>query len=55
MSDNEFRQLMTARSRWVQDWLVQNGQVSADRILLVAPKSLDANYQGESRAILSLE
>jgi hypothetical protein len=55
MTDDEFRQLMTARARWVQDWLVQNGQVSAERVLLVAPKSIDANYQGESRVILSLE
>jgi hypothetical protein len=55
VTDEEFRQLMTARAHWVQDWLVQNGQVSAERVFLVAPKPIDANAQGESRVLLSLE
>ena len=55
VTDEEFRQLMTARARWVQDWLVQNGQLSAERVFLVAPKSVDANYQGECRVLLSVD
>ena len=46
--------LMTARARWVQDWLLQSGQVAAERLLLVTPKPVDPAYQGQSRANLSL-
>jgi len=51
---DEFRQLMTARARWVQDWFLEKGQVAADRLFLVAPKPVDAAYQGESRVNLSV-
>ncbi|HOW66714.1 MAG TPA: hypothetical protein PK256_15630, partial [Verrucomicrobiota bacterium] len=54
VADEEFRQLMTLRARWVQDWLVRNGQVAGDRLLLIAPKPVDAAYRGESRVNLSL-
>ena len=54
VTEEEFRQLMTARARWVQEWFLQNGQVAADRLLLVAPKPVDAAYRGESRVNLSL-
>ena len=47
ITDEEFRQLVTSRARWVQDWLVQTGQVASDRLLLVAPKPEDAAYRGE--------
>ncbi len=53
-TEEDLRQLMTARSRWVQDWLVQNGQTTADRLFLVMPKPVDAAYRGECRANLSL-
>ena len=55
VSDNQLRELMTARARWAQDWLVQTGHVSADRVFLAAPKSLEASYQAASRVSLSLE
>jgi hypothetical protein len=54
ITDEEFRQLMTLRARWVQDWLVQTGRVAGDRLLLVTPKLVDAAYRGESRVNLSL-
>jgi hypothetical protein len=54
IADEEFRQLMTLRARWVQDWFVQTGQVAGDRLLLVAPKPVDPAYRGESRVNLSL-
>jgi hypothetical protein len=54
VSEAEFRSLVTARARWVQDWLVQTGQVAADRLFLVAPKTVGASYQGESRVNLSV-
>ncbi len=54
VTDEEFRDLITARARWVQDWLLQNGHVAADRLFLLAPKPVDAAYRGESRVNLSL-
>jgi hypothetical protein len=54
LTDEEFRRLMTARARCVQDWLSQNGPVAADRLFLIAPKPVDAAYQGQSRVNLSL-
>ena len=55
ISDSDYRSLMEARARWVQDWLVQNGKVATDRILLVAPKLVEPANRGESRASLSLD
>ncbi len=54
ITDEELCQLMALRARWVQDWLLQTGQVAGDRLLLVAPKPVDAAYRGESRVVLSL-
>jgi hypothetical protein len=54
VTDEEFRQLMSARARWVQDWLVESGQIPADRLFLIVPKNADANYRGASRVNLSL-
>ena len=54
ITDEELRLLMIARARWVLDWLAQNGQVSADRLLLSEPKPLSPTYRGGSRVNLSL-
>lgn len=54
VTEGEFGQLMAARARCVQDWIVQHGQIAADRVFLVTPKPPDAAYQGESRVVLSL-
>jgi hypothetical protein len=54
ITDEEFRQLSTSRARWVQDWLIQNGQVKDDRLFLIAPKPMDAGYRDERRVNLSL-
>jgi len=55
VTDDDYRALMNARARWVQDWLLQNGQVANERLLLVAPKPVDGAYRGESQANLSLD
>jgi hypothetical protein len=54
VSGEEFTQLMSARARWVQDWLVKNGQVAADRLFLAAPKPVSTNTAGKSRVNLSV-
>jgi hypothetical protein len=48
------RQLMEARTRTVQDYLVSIGKVAADRLFLVPPKTPDATFKGEARVNLSL-
>lgn len=55
VADDDYRALMNDRARWVQNWLLQNGSVANDRLLLVAPKPVDDAYQGESQAKLSLD
>jgi len=55
VTDENYRALMNERARWVQNWLLQNGHVAAERLLLVAPKPVDGAYRGESRANLSLD
>jgi hypothetical protein len=54
VTDEELRQLMTVRARWVQDWFLENGHVTADRLFLVTPKPVEAGYQGQTRVNLSL-
>ena len=54
IKQDELRQLMSARARWVQDWFVQEGQVDPERLVLASPKAVDATYQGESRVALSV-
>ena len=55
VADDDYRALMNARARWVQNWLLENGQVANERLLLVAPRSVDGAYRGESQAKLSLD
>jgi hypothetical protein len=54
ITDEELRRLMTARARWIMDWLAQSGKVSGDRLLLLEPKPIGPTYQGASRVNLSL-
>jgi hypothetical protein len=51
----EFHPLLVARARLVHDWLVGEGQVAGDRLLLVSPKPVDDRYTGRAQVDLSLE
>jgi hypothetical protein len=55
VTGDDYRALMNARARSVQNWLLQNGQVANERLLLVAPKPVTAAYRGQSQANLSLD
>jgi hypothetical protein len=46
---------MQARADRVHQYLLQTGQVGAERIFIVAPKSVDSSYQGQSRVNLSVQ
>ena len=54
VSEDEFRALMAARARWVQEQLLRTGAVTTDRLFLTAPKSTGPAAAGESRVNLSL-
>ena len=55
VTPDDFRALIQARADRVQRYLLQTGQVSAERMFIVAPKPIDLSYQGQSRVDLSLE
>ena len=55
VTPDDFRALMQARADRVQKYLLQTGQVSAERMFIVAPKPVDPSYQGQSRVDLSLQ
>jgi hypothetical protein len=55
VSDDDLRQLMQARARAVQSALLQSGKVSADRLAILAPKTINRSVKGETRALFSLE
>lgn len=49
------RQLMQARAKAVQAYLLASQKITADRLFLVAPKLPDASFQGDARVNMSLE
>ena len=55
VTPGDFDALRQARADSVQKYLLQNGQVGAERMFIVAPKPVDSSYQGQSRVDLSLE
>jgi outer membrane protein OmpA-like peptidoglycan-associated protein len=55
VTPDDFRALMQARADSVQKYLLQTGQVGAERMFIVAPKPVDPSYQGQSRVDLSLQ
>jgi len=55
VTPDDFRALMEARADRVQQYLLQTGQVGAERMFIIAPKPVDPSYQGQSRVDLSLQ
>jgi outer membrane protein OmpA-like peptidoglycan-associated protein len=55
VTPDDFRVLMQARADNVQKYLLQTGQVDAERMFIIAPKPVDPSYQGQSRVDLSLQ
>ena len=55
VTPDDFRALMQARADGVQQYLLQTGQVGAERMFIIAPKPVDPSYQGQSRVDLSLQ
>jgi len=55
VTPDDFRALIQARADSVQKYLLQTGQIGAERMFIVAPKPVDPSYQGQSRVDLSLQ
>jgi hypothetical protein len=55
VSDDDVRDLMRARASRVQEYLLRNQQVTADRLFVIAPQPVNATFQGQCRADLSLD
>ena len=55
VAPDDFRMLMQERANKVQTYLLQTGQVATERLFIIAPKPVDASYQGQSRVDLSLQ
>ena len=51
----EFAALMQERATKVQEYLLQTGKVTADRLAIAPPKAVDASFQGQSRVNLTLQ
>jgi hypothetical protein len=55
VTDDELRELEQKRARAVQSALLQSGQITPERIFILAPKPINAAAPGEARANFSLE
>jgi hypothetical protein len=55
VTPDDFRGLIQARADSVQKYLLQTGQVGAERIFIVAPNPIDPASSGQSRVDLSLQ
>jgi hypothetical protein len=52
---DDFRDLMQQRANAVQAYLLKSQKVTADRLFIITPKSVDATTPGEDRVNLSLD
>jgi hypothetical protein len=55
VTDDELRELAQMRAKAVQGALLESGQISAQRVFILAPQSVNAAAQGQMRANFSLE
>ncbi|MDB6027353.1 MAG: uncharacterized protein JWM68_3576 [Verrucomicrobiales bacterium] len=54
ISDDDLRDLMQDRARKVQGALLKTGKLGAERLFLLAPKTVDSSSKGETRVNLTL-
>jgi len=55
ITPDDYKKLMDHRAGAVQGYLLQSGKVTPERITVTASKTVDASYQGSSRANLTLQ
>ena len=54
VTPEDFNALMKARAQWVENQLLKSGEITAERLSILAPKPAGPNYRGECRSNLSL-
>ena len=54
ITDDDLRDLMSARASAVQTFLLGTEKVAAERLFIIAPKPVDSAFKGEDRVNLSL-
>jgi hypothetical protein len=55
ITPDDYKKLMDARAGVVQSYLLQSGKVTSERLTIIAPKMVDASFQGSNRANLTLQ
>ncbi len=55
ITSDDFRELMQKRANRVQAYLLQTGKVTGDRLFVTAPKAVNASFEGQDRANLTLD
>jgi hypothetical protein len=55
VTSDDFRDLMQARAKEVQSYLLKANRISAERLFLTAPKTIDASFKGDDKVDLSLD
>jgi hypothetical protein len=54
ITGDDWIELMHRRAMAVQAYLLKSGQVTDERVFIIAPKTVDASFKGEDRVNLSL-
>ena len=55
ITSDDFKKLMDECAIAVQSYLLQSGKVTPERLTTVAPKTVDASFQGSNRVNLTLQ
>lgn len=55
ITSDDFRELMQKRANRVQAYLLQTEKVTGDRLFVTAPKTINASFEGQDRANLTLD
>jgi hypothetical protein len=55
VTSDDMRDLIKARAANVQAYLLKTEKVTADRLYIIAPKTIDKSFKGETKATMSLD
>jgi hypothetical protein len=55
VTTDDLRDLMKARAASVQRYLLKTEKVTPDRLFIIAPKTIDKTFKGDSRVVMALD
>ncbi len=55
VTNDDFRDLMQHRAKEVQAYILKSEKISAERLFITAPKTIDASFKGEDKVNLALD